>query len=114
MIAFIDGQRGVHRVEPICEVLPITPSTHHAHTAQRINSTRCSPWAQRDGALMPLIERGTVLEGQQIVGTLDADRAYLHGELVHEVDCASLENPFFGETNAPLGTCQPLTPNANF
>jgi hypothetical protein len=27
MIAFIDDQRAAYRVEPICRVLPITPST---------------------------------------------------------------------------------------
>jgi len=27
MIAFIDDHRDVHGVEPICEVLPIAPST---------------------------------------------------------------------------------------
>jgi hypothetical protein len=27
MIAFIDDQRAVHGVEPICKVLPIAPST---------------------------------------------------------------------------------------
>jgi putative transposase len=31
MIAFIDEHRAVHGVEPICRVLPIAPSTYHAH-----------------------------------------------------------------------------------
>ena len=57
MIIFIDDHRGVHGVEPICEVLPIAPSTYHAHSAQRIDPTRCSARARRDAALMPLIER---------------------------------------------------------
>jgi transposase InsO family protein len=57
MIAFIDDHRGVHGVEPICEVLPIAPSTYHTHVAQRIDPTRCSARARRDAALMPLIER---------------------------------------------------------
>ena len=57
MIAFIDDHRGVHGVEPICEVLPIAPSTYHAHVAQRIDPMRCSARARRDAALMPLIER---------------------------------------------------------
>ena len=35
MIAFIDDHREVHGVEPICKVLPIAPSTYHAHDAQR-------------------------------------------------------------------------------
>lgn len=35
MIAFINDHRGVHGVEPICKVLPIAPSTYHAHVAKR-------------------------------------------------------------------------------
>lgn len=31
MIGFIDDHRAVHGVEPICKVLPIAPSTYHAH-----------------------------------------------------------------------------------
>jgi DNA-binding protein H-NS len=34
MIAFIDDHREAHGVEPICKVLPIAPSTYHAHAAQ--------------------------------------------------------------------------------
>jgi len=33
MIAFIDDQRGEYGVEPICEVLPIAPSTYYVHAA---------------------------------------------------------------------------------
>ena len=57
MIAFIDGHRDVHGVEPICEVLPIAPSTYHAHATQRIDPARCSARAQWNAVLMPLIER---------------------------------------------------------
>ena len=57
MIAFIDDHRGVHTVEPICEVLPIAPSTYHAHSAERFVTKRYSARARRDAALMPLIER---------------------------------------------------------
>ena len=35
MIAFIDEHRDVYGVEPICRVLPIAPSTYHAHAARR-------------------------------------------------------------------------------
>jgi len=57
MIGFIDDHRGVHGVEPICEVLPIAPSTYHAHAARRVDPARRSARAQRDAALMPFIER---------------------------------------------------------
>lgn len=35
MIAFIDDHRGTYGVEPICQVLPIAPSTYYAHVARR-------------------------------------------------------------------------------
>ena len=31
MIDFIDEHRAIYGVEPICRVLPIAPSTYHAH-----------------------------------------------------------------------------------
>jgi hypothetical protein len=33
LIAFIDAHREVYAVEPICKVLPITPSTYREHVA---------------------------------------------------------------------------------
>jgi len=57
MIAFIDDQRTAHGVEPICKVLPIAPSTYHAHVAKRVNSTKLSARARRDLALKPEIAR---------------------------------------------------------
>ena len=35
MIAFIDDHSETHGIEPICKVLPIAPSTYHAHVARR-------------------------------------------------------------------------------
>ena len=57
MIAFIDDHRGAYGVEPICRVLPIAPSTYHAHLAKRANPTRLSARAKRDATLMPEIRR---------------------------------------------------------
>jgi len=57
IIAFIDDSRDAHGVQPICRVLLIAPSIYHAHAAQQIDPTRCSTRVQRDGALMPLMER---------------------------------------------------------
>ncbi|RZF58273.1 IS3 family transposase [Sphingomonas populi] len=57
MIAFIDDQRAVHGVEPICNVLPIAPSTYHKHVAQRRDPLRLSARARRDVALKPEIAR---------------------------------------------------------
>ena len=41
MIAFIDDHRGAYGVEPICEVLPIAPSTYHSHAARRADPSLC-------------------------------------------------------------------------
>ena len=57
MIAFIDDHRGAFGVEPICKVLPIAPSTYHAHVARRLNPSKRSARAQRDEVLRPEIER---------------------------------------------------------
>ena len=57
MIAFIDDHREVHGVEPICKVLPIAPSTYHAHVAKRANPENLSARARRDMALKPEIAR---------------------------------------------------------
>jgi transposase InsO family protein len=57
MIAFIDAHRAAYGVEPICRVLPIAPSTYHAHVAKRADPGRLSAWAQRDAALQADIRR---------------------------------------------------------
>jgi len=57
MISFIDDHREVHGVEPICKVLPIAPSTYHAHVAKCANPEKLSARARRDMALKPEIAR---------------------------------------------------------
>jgi putative transposase len=57
MIAFIDEHRAVHGVEPICRVLPIAPSTYHAHVARRGDPTKAPPRVWRDAELRPHIRR---------------------------------------------------------
>jgi putative transposase len=57
MIAFIDDHRAVYGVEPICDVLPIAPSTYYDHVAKRADPSRLSDRAKRDLALKPEIER---------------------------------------------------------
>ena len=57
MIAFIDDQREAHRVEPICKVLPIAPSTYHAHVAPRADPAKRSARAKRDAALKPEVRQ---------------------------------------------------------
>ena len=57
MIAFIDDHRETHGVEPICKVLPIAPSTYHAHVAKRGDPFRLSARARRDAALKDEVQR---------------------------------------------------------
>jgi putative transposase len=57
MIAFIDDHREVYGVEPICRVLPIAPSTYHAHIARRVDPTKLPARAKSDAALTVEIRR---------------------------------------------------------
>ena len=57
MIAFIDDHRGACGVEPICRILPIAPSTDHAHAAYRADPTRGSARTQRDAMLQAEVRR---------------------------------------------------------
>ena len=57
MIAFIDDHRAAYGVEPICGVLPIAPSTFHAHAARRADPAKLSARAQRDARLREDIQR---------------------------------------------------------
>jgi putative transposase len=57
MIAFIDDHRGAHWVEPICKVLPIAPSTYHAHAAKRRDPDRLSARARQDARLKIEVRR---------------------------------------------------------
>ena len=61
MIAFIDEHRRAHRVEPICRVLPIAPSTYHEHAVRRADPFRVPARAQRDAELQVKIR--LVFEG---------------------------------------------------
>src|SRR4051812_22268585 len=57
MIAFIDEHRVLHGVEPICRVLPIAPSTYHAHAARRAAPGKLSARVRRDITLRTEIRR---------------------------------------------------------
>ena len=57
MIAFIHDHRGTYGVEPICSVLPIAPSTYHAHAARRADPARLPTRAKDDAALAVQIRR---------------------------------------------------------
>src|SRR6185312_2564574 len=57
MIAFIDDHRQAYGVEPICRVLPIAPSTYHAHLARRADPSRLPDRVRRDADLKVEIRR---------------------------------------------------------
>jgi len=57
MIAFIDEYRALHGVEPICRVLPIAPSTYHAHAARRADPGKLPARIRRDITLRTEIRR---------------------------------------------------------
>ena len=47
MKAFIDEQRGSYGVEPICQVLPIAPSTYYSHAARQADPAKAPPRVPR-------------------------------------------------------------------
>jgi transposase InsO family protein len=57
MVSFIDDHRDVYGVEPICRVLPIAPSTYHAHAARRLDPSVAPPRVRRDVELRHTIRR---------------------------------------------------------
>jgi len=57
MVSFIDEHRDVYGVEPICECLPIAPSTYHERKAQEADPSRRSARARSDEKLKVDIQR---------------------------------------------------------
>ena len=57
MIAFIDDHRADFGVEPICRMLPIAPSTYHAHAARRAEPAGLPARTRRDAELKGDIQR---------------------------------------------------------
>jgi transposase InsO family protein len=57
MIGFIDDHRAGFGVEPICRVLPIAPSTYHAHVARRGDPGKAPARVRRDAVLHEQIRR---------------------------------------------------------
>ena len=57
MVAFIEQHRDEHGVEPICDVLPIAPSTYYAYRARAQDPAKRPDRAKRDEELRPEIQR---------------------------------------------------------
>jgi len=57
MYGLVDEHREVHGVEPICAMLQIAPSAYRRHAARSRDQSLLSARAQRDVALMPVVEQ---------------------------------------------------------
>jgi putative transposase len=57
MVAFIDERRPMHGVEPICNQLPIAPSTYYAHKVREADPSKRPRRKIRDVELRETIER---------------------------------------------------------
>ena len=57
MVGFIDAHRDEYGVEPICEQLPISPSTYYEMKAPPADPARLPARTRRDGALKAEIGR---------------------------------------------------------
>ena len=68
MVTFIDQHRTIYGVEPICEVLPIAPSTYFRCKAEQRDPTRRSARRQRDAVLRAIIRR-TYEEHHSVYGS---------------------------------------------
>ena len=82
MIAFIDDNRGSHGVEPICNVLPIAPSTYHKHVAERRDPSRLSARARRDLALKPEVEYNVSTDSIKGSNSITGDNVPVGRELI--------------------------------
>jgi putative transposase len=129
MIAFIDDHRAVYGVEPICNVLPIAPSTYHGHVAKRADPSRLSDRVKRDLGLKTEIER-VFAENFEVYGARKVWRQ-LNREGIAVARCTverlmaglGLQGVVRGKTNqdvdrgqvgaVPARPCEPPVPRAS-
>ena len=57
MYAFIDEERALYGVEPICRVLAIAPSGYYTYRARQADPTQRPARAQRDDVLREQVHR---------------------------------------------------------
>ena len=57
MVSFIDAHREAYGVEPICNELPIAPSTYYEQKARQVDPSRLPERLKRDAELREHIER---------------------------------------------------------
>ena len=73
MIDFVDEHRGEYGVEPICEVLPIAPSTYHEHVSRRREPERRPHRTKRDERLRVDVRR---VHRESLGGVYGADKVW--------------------------------------
>jgi hypothetical protein len=57
MVAFVDAHRDEYGIEPICEMLPIAPSTYYEQKSRQADPSRLPPRLQRDTLIRDEIQR---------------------------------------------------------
>lgn len=57
MVNFVEENRSSYGVEPICEMVPIAPSTYYELRSRRLDPDKRPARAKRDEALIPEIQR---------------------------------------------------------
>jgi putative transposase len=67
MVTFIDQHRATSGVEPICDVLPIAPSTYCRCKTEQRDPERRSAGRQRDAVLRAIIQR-IYVENRSVYG----------------------------------------------
>ena len=67
MVRFVDDHRDAYGVEPICQMIPIAPSTYYEHKARQADPSRWPARVQRDATLRDEIQR-VWDENQQVYG----------------------------------------------
>ncbi len=73
MVDFVEQHRDEYGVEPICDVLPIAPSTYYEHRARRLAPEKRSHRAKRDERLSVEIRR---VWDQSFDGTYGVDKVW--------------------------------------
>jgi putative transposase len=73
MVDFVEEHRDEYGVEPICEVLPIAPSTYYEHRARRLDPEIRPHRARRDERLCVEIRR---VRDESFDGTYGADKVW--------------------------------------
>ena len=73
MVRFVDEHRDEYGVEPICEVLPIAPSTYHEHARRRREPERRPYRTRRDDELRVEVRR---VHHESLGGVYGADKVW--------------------------------------